>query len=329
MELFTKVPAPKSEIQISYKSRIAFVGSCFAQNVSRKFSDLKFDVLVNPFGTQYNPMSIAAMFQNVVDRKTYSKENFFLDNGQWHCWDAHSSLSFESADQSVSVMNESVLKTRDFLQKADVVFVTLGTALVYFLKNSGEVVSNCHRQNPEMFDRRLISVSEAADAISGIVKNLRQLNQKVKAVFTVSPLRHWSDGAHENNVSKSTLHLAIHEVMKAKPDCVEYFPSYEIVMDELRDYRFYESDMIHLSDVAENVIFERMKETYFDEKTAEEILLVEKFMKSANHRVTSPESPKLKDFAVKMASRAEDLMSQISGLDLSEEKAYFLRLQEG
>ena len=394
MNFFTKIDIPASSWQIDYKSRFAFFGSCFADNISAQFASRKFKVLANPFGTVYNPLSIAKQIKAIADGKVFGEEDVFQDsrsgkcaddntkgkcasNGNstatWYSWDAHGSLSGKSSEECIEKLNMAATRTREFLQKADVVFITLGTAFVYFLKSLREnedssndtaheqVVSNCHRQDPNMFIRKMISVDHAAEALKSIVRDLQKIkrdgilrsaqddkseeNSKSRGlhiVFTVSPLRHMSDGAHNNTLSKATLQLAINKVIQEiaeanqtrasrnttvtnpgqsqqTPAFVEYFPSYEIVMDELRDYRFYDSDMIHLSKVAEDYIFERMAETYCSEKTRADIKQVEKFLKMANHRIQDADSPATAAFLQKLQAEAERLESQIAGLQLGRQ----------
>jgi hypothetical protein len=228
-------------------------------------------------------------------------------------------------------LDKATAKAHEFLQKADTVFITLGTAFVYFLRGNGVAVSNCHRQNPNMFIRKMISVDHAAEALKSIVHDLLKIkcdrigeNRDLHIVFTVSPLRHLSDGAHENTLSKATSQLAIEKVIREivteSATTISYFPSYEIVMDELRDYRFYDDDMIHLSKTAEGYIFERMAETYCSEKTREDIRKVEKFMKMANHRIVDPQTPASQEFAQKIIAQAEELEKEIAGLKLNNEK---------
>lgn len=327
MELFTKIDIPASSIRIDYTSRIAFFGSCFADNISAQFAARKFGVLANPFGTVYNPVSIAGQIKAIADGKVFGESDVFQDarglqdvsgkqdaRGPWHSWDAHGSLSGSTREECIEKLNDAATRTREFLQQADVVFITLGTAFVYFLKD-GRAVANCHRQNPALFERRMITVEEAAQALREIVECLRVPH----IVFTVSPLRHMADGAHNNTLSKATLQLAVEKAkagMQASANSISYFPSYEIVMDELRDYRFYDSDMVHLSEIAEEYIFERMVGYYCDENTRTNIARVEKFMKMANHRITDPDSPATKNFLQKIRNEAIILESQIPGLDL-------------
>ena len=340
MNFFSKVDIPASDLRIDYKSNLVFIGSCFADNISAQFAERKFKVMANPFGTVYNPISLASQLKAIAEGKVFKDKDVFKDercDGLWHCWSAHSSLSAHTREECINKLNAATMQTRDFLQKADIVFVTLGTSFVYFLKGNGEPVSNCHRQDPNLFTRRMISVEEATDSIRETVTSIRQLNPNTSIVLTVSPLRHMSDGAHNNTLSKATLQLAINNVLLeiatvatlprndnvsrvSAGAFIEYFPSYEIVMDELRDYRFYESDMVHLSRTAEEYIFERMADTYCSEITRGHIAKVEKFLKGARHRIQDESSPATQDFLKKINAQAAQLETEIPGLNLSDEK---------
>jgi hypothetical protein len=324
MNFFTKIDIPAADFKIDYTSRLAFFGSCFADNISAQFAERKFNVLANPFGTVYNPLSLASQIEAIADGKVFGEEDIFQDtrcDRLWHCWDAHSSLSGKTKEECIGKLNAATAQARDFLQKANVIFITLGSAFVYYLKSSGKPAANCHRQDQNLFERKLISVDEAAEAIQRIVALLRDMNRDAHIVFTVSPLRHMSDGAHNNTLSKATLQLVINKEIATSPlasrnDTVDYFPSYEIVMDELRDYRFYSDDMIHLSKTTEEYIFERMVETYCDNATRENITKVEKFLKMANHRIQDECSPATQELKKKLASQAAELERQIAGLKL-------------
>ncbi len=382
MNLFTKIDIPATNWQIDYTSQLAFFGSCFADNISAQFASRKFKVLANPFGTVYNPLSVAMQIKAIANKKIFGGQEIFQDmrpdragsNAPWHCWDAHGSLSAATREDCVAKLNEASTHALEFLQKTDIAFITLGTSFVYFLKSIGAAVSNCHQQNPNLFIRKMISVNHVVAALKSIVQDLRKIKSDMRIVFTVSPLRHLSDGAHGNTLSKATLQLAIDKVIQeiappgshaplgvsvarndigaecggnvhisiaeANQSCaprndvgtklepaqqnrktsVEYFPSYEIVMDELRDYRFYDSDMVHLSKTAEEYIFERMVETYCSEKTHEDIKQVEKFLKMANHHIQDADSPATATFLQKLHAEAKKLESQIAGLNLDNEK---------
>ena len=397
MEFFTKIDIPRPGFGIDYTKKLAFFGSCFADNISAQFSSRKFQVLSNPFGTVYNPVSLAAQVKAVAEGKVFGEQDVFQDGcwnrgasaadagtagvrvcGLWHCWDAHGSLSGKTREECIDKLNAAAAQAREFLQKADTVFITLGSAFVYSLKGDsstdggtcGRVVANCHRQDPSLFTRRMISVEEAAAALESIVDSLRRLRQQdwiprtarndagkdsrdMHIVFTVSPLRHMADGAHNNTLSKATLQLAVDKIAKcgteiatspsaprndiasrasaggysricetqqscaSRNDNTHYFPSYEIVMDELRDYRFYADDMIHLSKTAEEYIFERMVDTYCSEATRTDIARVEKFLKMANHRIVDATSPATAEFQKKLAAQAASLEKTIPGLALN------------
>ena len=357
MNLFTKIDIPAADWQIDYASQLAFFGSCFADNISAQFASRKFKVLANPFGTVYNPLSVAMQIKAIANKKIFGGQEIFQDmrpdragsNAPWHCWDAHGSLSAATREDCVAKLNEASTHALEFLQKTDVAFITLGTSFVYFLKDIGAAVSNCHQQNPNLFIRKMISVDHVVAALKSVVQDLRKIKSDMRIVFTVSPLRHLSDGAHGNTLSKATLQLAIDKFIKeiattpaesrddkarfaaeSRDDMagiaeestttVSYFPSYEIVMDELRDYRFYDSDMVHLSKTAEEYIFERMVETYCSEKMRENICKVEKFMKMANHRIQDANSPATATFLQKLHAEAKKLESLIAGLNLDNEK---------
>ena len=333
MELFTKIDIPESNFKIDYTSNVAFIGSCFAENISNKFIERKFHVLVNPLGIIYNPLSIENMLRKIANANdghtTYTEKDVFHDGEFWSSWNAHGSMSVKGSerdtgarDECIQKLNRAICESRNFLSNADAVFITFGTAYVYFLKETGKVVSNCHKQSAALFERRLISVEEAAQALQGIVKSLQQINSDIHIVFTVSPLRHLNDGAHGNNLSKSTLLLAIEKIQQEFGN-VTYFPSYEIVMDELRDYRFYADDMVHLSTTAEDYIFERMQGIFCDEKTISHIKYVEKFMKTVHHRILDSHSIRTQDLIQQQLAKAENLEHLIEGLDLSEEKNYY------
>ena len=325
MNLFTKVDIPAADFKIDYNSHLAFFGSCFADNISAQFASRKFKVLANPFGTVYNPLSIERQLHRIASGNALGENDVFKDersDGLWHCWDAHSSLSAKTKEECIEKLNAASAQAREFLQQADIVFITIGSAFVYSL--NGNVVANCHRQDPRMFERKLISVEEASLSIQKIVASLRDINRDIHIVFTVSPIRHMGDGAHGNNLSKATVLLGIENALQeiaASPsaprnDAAAYFPSYEIVMDELRDYRFYDSDMIHLSKTAEEYIFERMVETYCDSTTQAHISQVEKFLKMANHRIQDESAPAAQELKKKLATQAKELEKTIPGLIL-------------
>ena len=327
MEFFTEVAIKPSENKINYNMPLLFLGSCFAQNISTFFVNAKFNCNINPSGIVYNPLVISNLVKKIVENKVYCNNDFFFDGVNYCCYDFHGSFSHQNLEIAVKNANQSIKNAADFIKNASFCFVTLGTAYVYFLKQNSQPVSNCHKQNSDIFFRRRLEIEEVYNSISSMIETFIKVNPKIRFVLTVSPIRHWKDGAHGNRVSKAILLSSVEKIIE-NYTCAEYFPSYEIVEDQLRDYRFYAEDMIHLSPTAEKIIWEKLSQTYFSQKTQLEIKKVEKFMLSVKHRIIDYKSLKTKEFAKKNIEIANNLEKEIIGLDLSEEKKYFLQLLE-
>lgn len=283
MDFRTKINIPKSDFSFSHRSKLMVFGSCFSENIGEQLSRSKFDVNVNPFGILYNPASIAQVLRRVMLNDPFSERDLFSHNGLYHSMLHHGDYSNVDAELCLDNINESLGKASADLLKSDCLLITFGTAFVYRFAETGNVVSNCHKLPASSFTRDRLSVDEILDEWVLLIKELRLQNPTLKILFTVSPIRHWKDGAHENQLSKSTLLLAIDQIRKQVDD-VLYFPSYEIVLDELRDYRFYADDMVHPSSSAVNYIWERFRETYFDEETESILSQWNKIAQSIAHR---------------------------------------------
>ena len=325
MNLFTEVKIPKSDINLSYQSRLMLAGSCFADNISAYFENAKFSCLTNPFGTLYNPISINALFDMIINRKVFTPDDFFYSHGLYSSYLLHSDLSNKDIDTAVANTNMALTESYNYLQQTSMLFITLGTAWVYYLNQNGKAVANCHKQNPNLFTRKLLSVEESTAALHKICTSVLSLNPDIRIVLTVSPIRHIADGATDNSLSKSTLLLSVNRIVNTFANA-EYFPSYEIMIDELRDYRFYQENLTHPSKTAEQIIFEKLLATYCSKAVINQIAQVENFMKSANHKILSLYSPETKQFANAQLQRAMQLETQIAGLDLSNEKLYFTEI---
>lgn len=249
---------------MDYGSRIMLLGSCFSTEIGNILQDYRFNVMVNPFGTLYNPCSIAASVGRMQQGRAFTEEEVIQTNPTdpnaaaryasfWH----HSSFARNSAAGFLENANLELNRAGNFLREADTLIITLGTAWVYSLAGTGQVVSNCHKRLAGEFSRRLLTVGECTALLQGIADSLPDK----EIIFTVSPIRHLKDTAHGNQISKSTLLLAVEEVVAGHGNC-SYFPSYEIMMDELRDYRFYAEDMVHPSPVAVKYIFEKFRDAH-------------------------------------------------------------------
>ena len=283
MNFRTEIQIKKSAEKLNHTQKVLLLGSCFAQNMQVKFAEGGFEAM-HALGAIYNPYSVANSFKLIAENTTPSVESLFFQKDKWNSYAFHSQYSNEDKNKAIEQMTECVNKANEILNSQDsVIIITLGTSWVYELNETGEIVANCHHSAASSFTRRAMSVEE----ITQVLKPICQTGKRV--IFTVSPVRHLKDGAHENQLSKSRLLLAVEELVSEYKNC-EYFPSYEIVLDELRDYRFFADDMAHPTTLAVDYIWERFADTYFSDKTIEGIKEYEKIVKTEKHRPSNPES---------------------------------------
>ena len=286
---------------IDHSAKIFALGSCFAERVSERLLRAKFSVTTNPFGVLFNPLSIAAAIERLVDTRAYAvcdihegRENFFS-------FDAHSSLDGRTQTEVFANLNRAVAQGSKSLRDADWVILTFGTAWVY--ERGGKVVANCHKQPASEFERRRLSVEEIVGRFGGLLEGA--LRDK-RVILTVSPVRHLGDGLQENSVSKAILRLAVEELV-AKYENACYFPSFEILMDDLRDYRYYGEDLAHPSKMAVDYVWERFCEFALSQSTRELLPRIEQIVAAAEHRPFNPESEAHAIFCRKMMAKAAEL----------------------
>ena len=307
MELLTKVQINPSETKIGYQDKILLLGSCFADNIGEKFGEHYFQATVNPFGTLYNPASImkAITLSFEHDNKHYILQH----NGLWHSMMHHGSFSHPDKNELLSRYNESLTIMRNALQEASTIVVTFGTSWIYQME--GMVVANCHKIPAERFQRDCMTVDRIIDMWLPLLVQIPNKHW----IFTVSPIRHIKDGLHANHLSKATLLQAIDTlIVNARglnpSSSYSYFPSYEIMLDELRDYRFYAEDMVHPSQVAVDYIWQRFVETYMTVDTQGEMRTLYQLWRDRHHRFLHPESEEAQTFAERIASRVQNLKEQ-------------------
>ncbi len=282
VKLRTECPV-EPQVPITYSDKLLFIGSCFSDEIGNRVVQRGFDTLVNPFGPLYNPLSIANCLERALYGPVYTSVDLVEGPRGYHCLDYATRFSGEDAEQVLSAINERAISLASFIKNGAIVFVTLGTAYVYRFIPTGKIVGNCHKFPAKEFDRFRLSVAESANALREITCQLRRAGAG-RVIFTVSPIRHLADGFHANTVSKSTLHLAIDELIDKENDFVGYFPAYEIINDDLRDYRAYSSDLVHVSDLAVDYIFEKFADTYFDAATRQRSAEELKRFRSSQHR---------------------------------------------
>jgi hypothetical protein len=324
--LRTVINIPKPDFQISHSKSSVFIGSCFADNIGLSMKQYKFPVEHNPFGVQYNPISVNNNLEYIINNKVFVESDLYLHNDQWHSFNHYSAFSNTDKSECLKQINSRIDSASKFLQSTSYLFVTFGTALVYEFRKSGQIVANCHKIPANEFKRYLLNTKDIVDTYKILYKKLKAFNPEIKLILTVSPIRHWKDGAELNQVSKSILLLSIYQLREEFPE-INYFPVYEIFMDELRDYRFYGTDMLHPSETAVDFIWNKFIDTYIDEKSQVVINDIEKINKAINHKPFDVRSKSYKKFIESSLEYIEVLQKKYPYLNFNEEKEFFIKRQ--
>ncbi|MEO8823843.1 MAG: GSCFA domain-containing protein [Ginsengibacter sp.] len=322
MEFFLPFQIPVFPFNISYTDRTLFIGSCFSEEIGNKLNDLKFDVLQNPNGILYDPISISDALLSYIKNKPINEENLFELNGLWHSWQHHSCFSGINKNEVLKKINDSQSRAHSFLKEAKFLFITFGTAFNYLLKNNSQNVANCHKAPGDIFLKTLLPAEEIKDNFLSTIADLEIFNPELKLVLTVSPVKHVRDGVIENNRSKSRLIEAAHLVVDEKQNAF-YFPSYELVNDVLRDYRFYKKDLVHPNETAIDFVFERFSESFFDKGTKENRKEIERILLAVNHKPFVKESAAHIKFIASQIDNIERVQKKYPCIDLVKEKKYF------
>ena len=325
MELRTTFSITPSEGKITYDDKVVFIGSCFATSIGRQFELGHLPVLINPAGTVYNPVSVCNTLDKVTCGIPSAREDLYNSNGTWLSFDHHTDFASEDPEELLKTINERSKKALEFMSGASFLFITFGTARIYRWKETGKIVSNCHKLPAALFTQELLTVNEIVDMWDVQLNRLNTLFPDLRVIFTISPVRHWKDSAHGNQVSKSVLFLAVEEFLKHSSG-PSYFPAYELVMDDLRDYRFYDDDMLHLSSAAVEYIWNAFSDCYFENETRDLYKEIIKITRSVSHRIHSGSSQNLKTFAETMLNKINAILSREPSLNFDSEKKYFLDL---
>lgn len=296
MKLQTNIPLQPEKNQINYDSKILLLGSCFVENVGKKLNYYKFQSLQNPFGIIFHPKAIEKLILKAVKKEQFTEKDIFFFNERWHCFDVHSDLSNVSKEGILEELNKVVALTTKQLNESTHIIITLGTAWVYRFIETSSLVANCHKVPQNQFSKEILSVNEIVSSLQNMISEIRKINNEVSIIFTVSPVRHLKDGFIENQQSKAHLIAAIHQFVASSAVERYYFPSYELMMDELRDYRFYAEDMIHPSQTAINYIWEKFKQVWVKETVFSTMDEVETIQKRLSHKAFNPNSEQHQKF---------------------------------
>ena len=309
MNFRTNISLKSESNQIDYSSNLVLIGSCFSENISKKLQYFKFNTFSNPFGILFNPIAIETLISNAIHKKEYSEKDIFQLNERWHCFDAHSDLSASSKNELLTNLNTSIAATHKKITTASHLIITLGTAWVYRNNESAKIVGNCHKIPQKQFSKEMLSVEEIVASLKNSCALIKNLNPKVNIIFTVSPVRHVKDGFVENMQSKAHLLTAIHQLINLKEQ-FHYFPSYEIMLDDLRDYRFYNSDMLHPNETAINYIWEQFKHVWIAKKTISILKEVDTIQRGLAHKPFNPNSEQHQKFLVALQEKITLLQKQ-------------------
>lgn len=322
MDFYTHISYSKPLFRLSYSNKIMLLGSCFVENIGKRLEKYKFDTDINPFGTLYNPFSIATAINRLIEQKEYAVSDLIEADGTYHSYDHHSRFSGSCRESVITHINDRLHNSALFFSKCNYLLVTFGTAWVYSLRENGKIVANCHKMPERLFERKRVTPEQITETWTDLLKNILQTNSNIKVLFTVSPIRHWKDGAHGNQLSKSALLIAIDNLCSLFPGVCDYFPSYEIMMDELRDYRFYAEDMIHPSETATDYIWERFVETIISDDSRDTMKTCLEISKAVEHRPFNPDSESYKRFIFQTLLKIDRLNDKFPFFDFSKERNY-------
>lgn len=316
----TEVKVPDFGWKTGYRKSTMFMGSCFTENIGNKMMALKYPVDLNPFGILYNPVSIAHGLQHLLQKKQFKSDHLIQHDGLYHSFYHHGRFSSPDANKALSDINQRIETSSSYLQKAGFLFLSFGTAWVYEYKPTGQTVSNCHKIPDREFKRFRLTPGEIVEEYRQILPEIWKINPELKVIFTVSPIRHWKDGAIENQRSKATLLLSIDNIIRGfGEERCNYFPSYEIMMDELRDYRFYDEDMIHLSSSAINHIWSIFQAALIEDESQKISKNVQKVISALNHKPYNMFTQEHLLFLKESLKKAQQLQEKIPYLNLAYE----------
>lgn len=318
MNFTTAVPLKKSDFPMNYNSKIVSLGSCFAENMAEKFEYFKFQNVVNPFGIIFNPVSIEKLIHRAVHKIEFTADDVFYHNESWHCFEVHSDLNDFDEVLLLQKLNRLLRQFRIQLEEASHIIITLGTSWVYRNTTSKEIVANCHKVPQNQFNKELLSIETIQNSIQNSVQLIQSINPNCAFVFTISPVRHLKDGCVENQHSKSHLIAALQSLLSEF--CLlrsEYFPSYEIMMDELRDYRFYANDLLHPSQSAIDFIWIKFFEHHVAESEFGLMNQVCEIQRSLHHRPFNPNSESHQKFLSNLNQKIQKLQEQLPHIHFS------------
>lgn len=328
MKFRTELDIKKLEPSITHKNKLMLVGSCFTENIGEKLRKHKFEIFENPNGILFNPVSASEVIINVIENKVYTEKDLFEWNEGFHSWQHHSRFSGTSIDDALQKINATTEAAHQFLKKADYILITLGSAWVYTLTEKainatkGTVAANNHKAPNDWFEKRLLRVDQAILVLATMLDKLGAFNPNIKIIFTISPVRHLREGHINNNRSKAVLIQAVHDLLEKLPK-LNYFPAYELVIDDLRDYRFYAEDLVHPNYYATQYVWEKFVDACMNEDTKKLMEEIAEIQTAFQHKPFNPSSNQHLNFLKNYFTKTKQLQDQYSFIDFNAELKYF------
>lgn len=327
MKFKLTLDAKPSKHHIDYADKLMLIGSCFTENIGAKFKSHLFEVMENPYGILFNPVSVSSALTEIIESRTYTASDLFQHNELWHSWQHHSRFSAIDKTAALEQINSSISTAHDFLKSANRLVITLGSAWLYHLSSdaplgAGQVVANNHKAPSSWFFKSLMQPTVLLENLHGLVTHLQSFNSTLEITFTISPVRHLREGLVENNRSKAVLIHAVHELV-AQYENIDYFPAYEYVIDDLRDYRFYAEDLVHPNFAASGYVWEKLIETYMRTETKSIMKEVAALQLAVNHKPFFVGSIEHQKFLQSCILKTESLISAYPQLPLQDHLAFF------
>ena len=337
MDFMINIDLKKLPRPINYRDKILLIGSCFTEHIGNSLSNAKFSILQNPNGILFDPVSVCKSLLSYIENKQYNESDLFQLNEVWHSWQHHSRFSHTDLNEGLRILNESQNQAHSFLKEANWIIITLGSSFSYRLTELSESskafpfgkgldgaggVANCHRAPAQWFNKHLMEIDEIIATLDNCYHQLMQFNSKLNIIFTVSPVRHIRDGVVENNRSKARLIEAVHHVVN-KFERLYYFPAYELVIDVLRDYRFYDTDLVHPNYMATEFVLEKFAESCIDEPSQQLMQEIKKIVIARKHKPFQPDTKSHQQFLMSYYEKTKTLQEKYPFLDLKKELTWF------
>lgn len=316
MHFRTELIIPESSFKIEHHDALFFMGSCFAESIADKTKSLLFNTCINPHGILYNPKSIASALLDYCENKHYSKDDLFYHDNRWNSWNHHSRYSNSDPNICLDIINSEISNAHHFLKQCNYLFITLGSSFIYRHFDKNNYVANCHKVPNKEFTKELLSIDTIINDLKNAINTLTKVNSQIKIIFTISPVRYIRDGIVENNLSKARLIEAVYQLCNSVSNCF-YFPAYEIVIDDLRDYRFFKDDLVHPSDFAINYVWEKFSKSYFSNQCLNIVKQIDEIIKLENHKPRNIESDSFKQFKQTIMEKKNNLKTQFPYINLN------------